>query len=112
MVAKFRKVENLHIVLWLIKDFCWISDYKIAGLIMILPTIFVAVLITWKLRKSASELAHNVAVTMWIFANSIWMIGEFFYNDSTRELAKYFFITGLLCIAIYYLYHFVHLKRS
>lgn len=112
MFYQFRKIENLHIFLWLIKDFCWISDYKIAGLIMILPTIFVALYITWKLRKSPSELAHNSAVTMWIFANSIWMIGEFFYDDTTRPFAKVFFVLGLLCIVYYYIYRAVTMSKK
>jgi len=104
MFNQFRKIENFHIVLWLIKDFCWVSDYKIIGLIMIIPTIIVALYITWKLRESVSELAHNVAVSLWILANSTWMIGEFFYHDTTRVFAKVFFVLGLLSIATFYFF--------
>jgi hypothetical protein len=42
-------------------------------------------------------------VVFWICANSIWMIGEFFYDDHTRHGATVFFVLGLLCVAWYYL---------
>lgn len=111
MLFNFRKIENLHIVLWLIKDFCWISDYRLAGMFMIIPTIGVAFYITWKLRKRLSELVHNLAVCMWILANSVWMTGEFFFNDTTRTEAKFFFILGLLIVLCYYIYLFFKPKR-
>lgn len=99
---KLREYENFHIVLWLLKDTCWVMDFKIPGLIMILPTISVAIHITWLHRKSMSELFHNLAVVLWISANSVWMIGEFFFNDTLRPIATVFFIIGLILVAAYY----------
>lgn len=99
---KLREYENFHIVLWLLKDTCWVMDFKIPGLIMILPTIAVALHITWLHRKSNAELLHNLAVVSWISANSVWMIGEFFYEDTLRPIATVFFIIGLLMVASYY----------
>lgn len=69
---------------------------------MILPTISVAIHITWLHRKSMSELFHNLAVVLWISANSVWMIGEFFFNDTLRPIATVFFIIGLILVAAYY----------
>lgn len=69
---------------------------------MILPTISVALHITWLHRKSKAELFHNLAVVFWICANSVWMIGEFFFNDTLRPIATVFFILGLLMVASYY----------
>lgn len=103
MLNLHRKTENAHIFLWLIKDACWISDWKIPGLIMIVPTISVAIYLTWKLRYDISELAHNLAICCWISANSIWMIGEFYFKDTTRPIALIFFIIGLMILLIYYL---------
>jgi len=103
MNPKLRKTENLHILLWLLKDFCWISNYKILGLTMIIPTITVAILITWRTREISSELWHNLAIVCWISANSIWMIGEFYFNDSTRPYAIMFFVSGFLFVGYYYL---------
>jgi hypothetical protein len=100
--SRFRAYENFHIVLWLLKDTCWVSDYKTAGLIMIVPTIVVALHITWLHRKSAAELSHNLAIVCWICANSVWMIGEFFFDDTLRPAAMVFFAMGLLMVAYYY----------
>jgi len=35
---------------------------------------------------------------MWIIANSIWMVGEFYFKDGLKILAFAFFIVGLLLI--------------
>ncbi len=70
---------------------------------MIIPTIAVALHITWISRKNISELLHNTAVSCWICANSIWMIGEFFYDDTFRPFATLFFAAGIIAVAIYYL---------
>lgn len=98
-----RKFENFHIVLWLVKDTFWVTDFRIPGLLMILPTIGMALFITWKSRQWAEELYHNLAVICWICANSVWMIGEFFFDDTLRPASIVFFSIGLLIIAGYYL---------
>jgi len=102
MFPDFRKIENLHILLWLLKDICWAADLKWLGTFMILPTIFVAFWLTWKMRKSYPELMHNLAVILWIGANSTWMIGEFFFEDKTRPLALVFFALGIGLLLVFY----------
>jgi len=103
MFDKIRKLENSHILLWLIKDTCWVLEFKFMGIIMILPTVFVAFYLSYLSRHMIKELFHNLAVCCWILANSIWMIGEFFFNDSTRSAAAVFFILGISFVAIYYI---------
>ena len=103
MLTKIRKFENMHIALWLLKDTCWVLTWRMAGMFMIVPTLCVAVYITWKMKEHRAELFHNLAVCLWITANSVWMFGEFFYDDGTRPYAIVFFIAGILCIAYYYL---------
>lgn len=101
---RFRKTENLHIVFWLLKDLCWVMLWKPLGLIMIVPTIGAAVLITWQTRQIKSELLHNIAVVCWIFANAYWMITEFFFtDDSLRYYAVIPFTLGIITIAYYYI---------
>src|SRR5688572_12028635 len=100
---RFRKFENMHIALWLVKDTCWVLSLQAAGMFMVVPTLGVAIYITWKMRDYRAELFHNLAVCCWIAANSVWMTGEFFYEDSMRPMAVVFFAAGLLCIAYYYL---------
>src|SRR6188768_374715 len=63
---QIREYENLHILLWLLKDTCWVMLWQIGGLIMIVPTIGVAIHITWLRRKIISDLYHNLAICLWI----------------------------------------------
>jgi hypothetical protein len=103
MSTKIEKTENIHIVLWLLKDICWVLDIKWLGLIMIIPTLLVAIWLTIKSKENKSDLFHNAAVCCWISANSIWMIGEFFFKDTLRPYAAGMFVLGLVLIAVYYL---------
>ncbi len=104
MIKKIRKVENLHIAFWLVKDTCWVMDLHVLGMIMIFPTLFVAIYLTYIFRKVKSELYHNLAICFWILANATWMTGEFYFNDTFRPIASGFFITGLIIVGFYYLF--------
>ena len=107
-----REYENLHIVLWLLKDTCWVMLWKEVGLFMIFPTVAAAIHITWLRRHIKSELFHNLAVCCWISANSVWMIGEFFFDDGLRPLATVFFAAGLLSVVYYYIVILPREKRG
>jgi hypothetical protein len=107
---RFRRVENLHILFWLIKDACWALNLRIPALVMIVPTMSVAVLIAWQTRHIFSELLHNITVALWITANCTWMIGEFYGWDENlwgpyglRQASVIPFAVGLLLLAYYYL---------
>lgn len=102
MLRSIRDFENFHILLWLIKDTCWLLELHTAGIISIIPTVGFAIYITVRRRKIIKELIHNIAICFWILANSTWMIGEFFYNDSTRPIALWFFASGLVLVATYH----------
>ena len=105
--ARYRRIENLHIVFWLIKDLCWAMLWKPLGLVMIVPTIGAAMLITWQTRHIRAELLHNIAVVFWICANAYWMIAEFFSdNDELRYYAAIPFSLGIITIAYYYIGNF------
>jgi hypothetical protein len=101
--VKIRGVENLHILLWIAKDTCWLLEWRVIGVCMILPTISVAIYLTCKSGHQREEFIHNLAIVFWLFANSIWMIGEFFYDDGTRHYSLIFFIFGLITLATHYL---------
>lgn len=102
---QIRIIENLHILLWLIKDLCWSLEWKPGGITMIVPTVSVAMYITWRSWGNFSEFVHSLAVTCWICANSVWMCGEFFEKE-LRPVAAGFFALGLLILAFYYLFRF------
>ncbi len=102
--TRFRKTENLHILFWLLKDLSWAMLWKPLGLMMIVPTIGAALLITWQTRYIKSEFLHNVAVDFWILANAYWMITEFYFDDdSLRFYTIIPFSIGLMVITYYYL---------
>jgi hypothetical protein len=101
-----ENLQNLHVALWLLKDCAWCSLWKGMGLLMISPTIFVALAIAWHSRKCLPDFVHNIAVCLWISANITWMVGEFYYGDGTRGIAKGFFFVGLGVLALYYAYEF------
>ena len=100
---KLHEYENLHILLWLLKDVCWLSMSEIGGVLMAIPTLAVALHITWLKRADKGALLHNMAVSYWIGGNAVWMVGEFFYDDTLRPIAAVFFGLGVMCLAIYYL---------
>ena len=109
--ARYRKLENLHIVFWLFKDISWCMIWRELGIIMIIPTLSIAIYIAYRTRNIKSELAHNLAVAFWISANSYWMISEFFGFDEAKvfggyegkHLAMIPFIIGVIILAWYYL---------
>jgi hypothetical protein len=108
---RFRRIENMHIVFWLIKDISWAMLWKPIGLLMFIPTISVAMLITWQTRKLKSEWYHNMAILFWISANGYWMIVEFFWPaiETLRYYAAIPFSIGILFIGVYY---FIILPRE
>ena len=109
--ARYRKMENMHIVFWIFKDISWCMTWKVLGIAMILPTLTVAIIISWRTRNLKSELAHNLAVTFWISANAMWMISEFFGFDTMpiwsgfegKHLALIPFAAGVVILAWYYI---------
>jgi len=107
---RYRKMENLHIVFWLLKDISWCMTWRVLGIAMIIPTLSVAIMIAWRTRQFKSELAHNLAIAFWISANSLWMISEFFGFDTMtvwkeftgKHLALLPFFTGASILLYYY----------
>jgi hypothetical protein len=100
-------LENIHVVFWLIKDASWAANIKWLGTLMIFPTLALAVYITYKRWSNITDRAHDLAISFWIFANSMWMVGEFNKWDEApifmRKWALLPFAIGLIIIAYYYL---------
>ncbi|HET9429680.1 MAG TPA: hypothetical protein VFO70_00830 [Chitinophagaceae bacterium] len=108
--SRWRRMENMHIAFWLLKDISWCMIWKVLGIAMIFPTLTVAIIIAWRTRHIKSELAHNLAVAFWISANSYWMISEFFEFDTIliwrdftgKHLSLVPFVAGSLILLYYY----------
>src|SRR5690349_19513293 len=110
--VSFRRRENLHIFFWLLKDISWCMVWKPLGIAMIFPTLIIAIIIAVRTRHIVSELCHNIAIVLWIMANSYWMIAEFLEFDSVmisdsityKHLAVIPFSLGIITMLYYYLY--------
>jgi hypothetical protein len=114
-----KKFENAHILLWLLKDMAWCMGWKTLGTLMIFPTFGVALFIIYFQRQHTSHLIHNIAVTCWISANSLWMLSEFWGLDEERvsnEIpskapALVFFLLGTGILLGYYVYRYWKRRR-
>jgi len=118
--ARYRKMENMHIVFWLLKDISWCMIWKVLGMMMIAPTLIISLVIAWRTRQFKSELAHNLAISFWISANSLWMISEFFGFDTInvwngfegKHLALIPFAIGIFILLYYYIFQKKHEERE
>lgn len=96
-----RHFENLHIPLWLLKDTCWMMEWRVLGMIMILPTVSVALYLTYKARH-AKDFFINLAVSFWIAANAYWMLCEFFGHAEWKFYASIPFGLGMISTLLFY----------
>jgi len=118
--ARYRRMENMHIIFWLLKDVSWCMIWKTLGIAMIFPTLIISIIIAYRTKEIKSELAHNLAITFWIAANSYWMISEFFGFDEHpvgfgfegKHISIIPFALGVLVLAFYYLFQRKHEKQS
>ena len=109
---RFRRLENLHIIFWLFKDIAWCMLWRPLGILMVIPTLLIALRLTFRSRKMIEEYCHNLAIIFWITANSYWMISEFFGFDETVVaggfMGKHFalipFLSGVAVLTWYYLW--------
>lgn len=109
--ASFRRMENMHILFWLMKDISWCMIWKPIGIAMVFPTLIIAIIISYRTREVKSELAHNLAIVFWITANAYWMFSEFFGFDTMpvwngytgKHLALIPFLTGAAILLYYYI---------
>lgn len=109
---RYRKMENLHILFWLLKDISWCMIWRPLAIAMIIPTFTISIIIAYRTRQYMSEVCHNLAISFWIAANSYWMISEFLHFDTDvlfgdftyKHLALIPFLLGLIMLLYYYLW--------
>lgn len=79
-------------------------EWKTMGIIMIIPTVSVALIISYKTWKEKDdEFWVNLAICFWISANSYWMICEFATHEELKDYAGIPFGAGMLCVAYFYI---------
>ena len=98
-----RKLENLHVGFWLLKDASWCQHWIVVGLLAAIPTLGLSIKLAWDSRHDIEELVHASAAVLWILANIVWMTGEFFFDDSIRWAARPFFFSGIALLGAFYL---------
>lgn len=90
----------------------WCMGWKSLAIVMIFPTVFVALLVLIHLWHGKSERFHNLAVLSWIIANSYWMCTELFNFDKNispiggwtyEQLSIVPFAIGVMLILGFYL---------
>lgn len=96
-----RHYENIHIPLWLIKDTCWMLEWKTPGIIMVFPTMFVALFLAVKTIKE-DEFWINLAICFWIIANAYWMCCEFLGHGELKNYAGFPFLAGIISVSWFY----------
>lgn len=104
-------LETVHIPLWLIKDICWLMEYRTVGVVIAIPTVLVAftmVVITWKDKTSVWT---NLSILFWILANANWMLAEF-YNWPTKSYSIWPFLMGILTFTIFLLIKLIGDRKS
>lgn len=106
-----RFYENLHIPLWLVKDTCWAMQFKTLGVIMIVPTLFLAIRISLMTPKDKIDFLPNISICFWITANSIWMCDEFF-EMGIKNYCLIPFGIGLVFIFFWLLFIFPKAYRT
>ncbi len=95
-----RVTENIHIHFWLNKDTCRVMEIKLLGVLMIIPTILIALFIAYRTFRSP-EFFVNLAVLFWIMANSFWMSAEFYNFLEYKYITGFPFTLGFLCFFVY-----------
>lgn len=83
-------------------------EWKQAAVIMIIPTIFMALWIVIKSSSNILNFVPNLAVLCWILANAIWMLDEF-YLPGIKFYSLIPFISGLV-LMFYYIFKFYSAK--
>ena len=101
-MAGIAAIDNMHVLLWLIKDTCWLLEWRALGTFMIAPTIAVAVMLAFRSRGDRLFWI-NLAICFWISANAYWMVCEFAGREDIKDFAGLPFALGLLSVAIFYL---------
>ena len=100
-LQKKKSYESLHIVFWLIKDSCWMLEFKWLGIVMGAPTLAIAGVIVYITRHTV-DIFLNLAILFWICANSFWMFVEFFTTGELKYWASVPFSFGFIFVGIYY----------
>ena len=77
-----RGAENVHVYLWVLKDLGWSLDNKILGLLFGTLAILWCIMLVFHAseRRNTLEMFNILTISLWLFGNFIWMIGNLVYG--------------------------------
>jgi hypothetical protein len=83
LFRSWREYENVHILFWIGKDcfWCWYVNYM--WVLFWIPTLLVAFdfcLVSLRGKNMIIDHAHYVAQLLWVSANAVWGLGEFWFS--------------------------------
>lgn len=105
IVKNGRVVENVPLILSLLRDSSWCYAWVWVGTIAVVPIITYQVYTIWKFRKDVHASAQAVVSGFLLSANAIWMFGDFFFGqDHFRSVARWIFTIGLIIGAAYMIF--------
>mmetsp|Transcript_1562 Transcript_1562/g.3274 ORF Transcript_1562/g.3274 Transcript_1562/m.3274 type:complete len:340 (+) Transcript_1562:286-1305(+) len=86
LIHSFREYDNLHILFWTGKDLFWALELRSLWMMFAAATLMLATDVTWLTRKHLIEHMHSWVLLLWIAANIVWGVGEFFepFEDHTK----------------------------
>ena len=83
-------------VFWFLADACWLFEWETALLIFSIPTIVLNVLVFRHIEKTWANICVTAAMNSWVLMNIFWALGDLHSSAQSVELAKAFFVLGLV----------------
>lgn len=98
----------LHFPLWIIKDSAWFLslNYEAFNFLRYASVFFAIITLiisTILLKNSDDRLSYfeNLILTIWLLANTSWMLHEMFYVSFAKNIALISFLLGIALIPFY-----------
>ena len=79
-----RQYENIHVYMWLGKDWAWNAASPITWWISAIPTLYISIDFIYRssfLRHGIINHIHFIVLFTWVTANLIWAWGEIYMAD-------------------------------
>jgi hypothetical protein len=69
-----RGCENLHLYMWIVKDWSWMQGWNVCGVLFgSMAIIWMAYLFYWAVRsRNLNEIWTSISLFLWLFANMWW----------------------------------------
>lgn len=105
IVKNGRVVENVPLILNLLKDSSWCYAWVWVGTIAVVPILSYQIYSIWKCRGDVHATIGGIVSGMILSANAIWMFGDFYFGqDHFRNVARWLFSIGMIFGLIYMLF--------